>query len=152
MVNNADHRGPGPDRAHRPLSSTETWRISLLHCDCTSAVSPPLGAAMSLICFGPGRVSAAGSNTCSTRVWRRRSKEELRSAWRERKYPFLLCLQPLICPYLSQAITLTQTQHVLLNMPYTRGAEGGGLSFPVLFKKWKTGWQLHADEDCINKT
>lgn len=40
MVNNADHRGPGPDRAHRPLSSTETWRISLLHCDCTSAVQP----------------------------------------------------------------------------------------------------------------
>lgn len=29
---------------------------------------------------------------------------------------------------------------------------GSGLSFSVLFQKWKNGWQLHADEGCINKT
>lgn len=38
------------------------------------------------------------------------------------KYPFLPCLRPLICLCQSQAITMTQTQHVLPNMLYCKWA------------------------------
>lgn len=66
-----------------------------------------------------GQVRAANPNAPSIPALQGCARRELcgryTGGW---TYPFLPCLQPLICLYLPRAITLNQTEHVLLNMLY----------------------------------
>lgn len=67
----------------------------------------------------------------------------------EWKYPFLLCLQPLMCLYLSQAITVHWHRH---NMCCWTCCMAERAFIFSLIQEMKERRQLHADEGCINKT
>lgn len=83
VVNISDCRGPGPIE---PIDRSAPLRHGDYHCSTATARRQGSRASRSLsvrhvpatplICFGLGRVSAAGSNVCSTGAhWRRRSKQ-----------------------------------------------------------------------------
>lgn len=124
MVNSSDQRGLQPDEPidpsvpHDMENITVPIHIGFTRCcrSGTSGHSEASAASAGLICFTQAK--------CELPLLMHCQYKHTRDVWGEscghymggRKYPFLPCLQPLICLYLSKAITLTQTQQVLLNM------------------------------------